>query len=200
MKSRLASNAIPSPRAQQGLVLLIALIVLVAMTLAGIALVRSVDTANIVAGNLAFKQGTIQEAESAVEAAGKALATVITDNTVNNLGQNYFATLQPTNSNSSGIPNQLTDTVAYDAAGFIRLPVDAQTKNTLRYIIDRMCAPGTVVADEINCSVSGVISEEGGSQPSGKTGADPTPIFRVTVRVDGPRNTVTYAQVMLRLS
>src|SRR5690606_14640309 len=41
---------------QKGVVLLIALVILIAMTLAGIALVRSVETGNLVAGNLAFKQ------------------------------------------------------------------------------------------------------------------------------------------------
>src|SRR4051794_33864237 len=53
---RISSRGI-AHRRQQGVVLLIALIVLVAMTLAGIGLVRSVDTGNMVAGNLAFKQG-----------------------------------------------------------------------------------------------------------------------------------------------
>ncbi|HEX2310450.1 MAG TPA: hypothetical protein VHH91_07010, partial [Vicinamibacterales bacterium] len=44
-------------RRQRGAVLLIALIVLVAMSLAGVALVRGVDMTNLIAGNLAFKQG-----------------------------------------------------------------------------------------------------------------------------------------------
>lgn len=44
-------------RAQQGVVLFVALIILVAMTLAGIALMRSVDTNVLIAGNLAFRQG-----------------------------------------------------------------------------------------------------------------------------------------------
>jgi Tfp pilus assembly protein PilX len=39
---------------QRGVVLLVALIILVALTLAGVALIRSVDTANIIAGNLSF--------------------------------------------------------------------------------------------------------------------------------------------------
>ena len=43
-------------RAQQGVILFIALIVLVAMSLAGIALMRSVDTNVLIAGNLAFRQ------------------------------------------------------------------------------------------------------------------------------------------------
>ena len=49
-----------SPARQQGVVLFIALIVLVAMSLAGVAMVRSVDTSLGIAGNLAFKQSTIQ--------------------------------------------------------------------------------------------------------------------------------------------
>src|SRR3546814_10518494 len=54
---------------QQGVVLFIALIVLVAMTIAGIALVRSVDTSNLIAGNLAFKQGATLSAEGGAEKA-----------------------------------------------------------------------------------------------------------------------------------
>ena len=46
-----------NPGGQSGVVLFIALIVLVAMSLAGVALVRSVDTNLLIAGNLAFKQG-----------------------------------------------------------------------------------------------------------------------------------------------
>ena len=43
------------PRKQRGTMLIIALIVLVAMTLAGIATMRSVDTATVMAGNIAFR-------------------------------------------------------------------------------------------------------------------------------------------------
>ncbi|MBK7423656.1 MAG: hypothetical protein IPJ48_11460 [Propionivibrio sp.] len=41
---------------QGGVVLMIALIILVALTIGGIALVRSVSTTSIIAGNLAFQQ------------------------------------------------------------------------------------------------------------------------------------------------
>ena len=59
---------------QAGVVLMMALIVLVAMTLAGIALVRSVDTSNIIAGNLAFKQAATNSGDTGVEAAAAWLA------------------------------------------------------------------------------------------------------------------------------
>ncbi|MGZ5651056.1 MAG: pilus assembly PilX family protein, partial [Usitatibacter sp.] len=48
---------------QQGVVLLIALTVLVAMSLAGVALMRSVDNTVVVAGNLAFKTASVQVAD-----------------------------------------------------------------------------------------------------------------------------------------
>src|SRR3989304_2733091 len=62
---------------QKGMVLFIALIVLVAMTLAGLALVRSVDTANVIAGNLAFQPSTLQAGDRGVEAAVPALPTIL---------------------------------------------------------------------------------------------------------------------------
>ena len=59
--------AIASRRAQRGVILFIALIVLVAMSLAGIALMRSVDTNVMIAGNLAFRQGATLAADRAFE-------------------------------------------------------------------------------------------------------------------------------------
>ena len=51
------------PRRQKGIVLLVALTVLVAMSLAGVALIRSVDNTVVIAGNLAFKQSSLQVAD-----------------------------------------------------------------------------------------------------------------------------------------
>jgi len=51
---------------QQGIVLPITLIVLVAMTLAGIALLRSIDTSSIIAGNLAFKQSATASGDAGI--------------------------------------------------------------------------------------------------------------------------------------
>jgi len=58
-----------SPQKQRGVVLFIALIVMVAMSLAAIAMFRSVDTANLVAGNQAFKQSALNSTDIGVAAA-----------------------------------------------------------------------------------------------------------------------------------
>lgn len=83
------------PGKQRGVVLLIALIALVALTLAGIALVRSVDTGNVIAGNLAFKQAALQVSDTGTEAALTALTTITTTSLDADIPGQYFATIQP---------------------------------------------------------------------------------------------------------
>lgn len=62
-----------APACQHGVVLLISLIVLVALTMAGLALVRSVDTTGIIAANLAFRQAVVRAADAATEEAASFL-------------------------------------------------------------------------------------------------------------------------------
>src|SRR5665647_88236 len=54
---------------QHGVVLFIALIALVVLSLAAVALIRSVDTNTLIAGNLAFKQSATISADSGLETA-----------------------------------------------------------------------------------------------------------------------------------
>ncbi|MDO5690916.1 MAG: hypothetical protein Q4G70_00340 [Pseudomonadota bacterium] len=56
-----------SPHAQKGITLLMALIALVALSLASVALIRSVDTGLVIAGNQAFKEACLGAADRAVE-------------------------------------------------------------------------------------------------------------------------------------
>ena len=54
---------------QRGVVLFLALIALVIMSLAAVALIRSVDTNTLIAGNLSFKQAATTSADAGTEAA-----------------------------------------------------------------------------------------------------------------------------------
>lgn len=67
---------------QRGVVLLVALIALVALSLSGIALMRSVDTSNIVSGNFAFNEATTQMAEIGVQEAQNFIAGNLYENGV----------------------------------------------------------------------------------------------------------------------
>lgn len=65
-----------TPHKQRGVVLLIALIILVAMTLAGIGMMRSVDTGNLISGNLAFRQATLNASDAGTSTGFNALMPV----------------------------------------------------------------------------------------------------------------------------
>ena len=66
------------PRDQRGVALFVALIVMVAMSLAGVALIRSIDTTTSVTGNIAFRQSALLQANWAIE---DAIAHVYTGDT-----------------------------------------------------------------------------------------------------------------------
>ncbi len=71
------------PSKQRGVILLIALIMLVAMTLAGIGMMRSVDTGSVIAGNLAFKQATLNAVDVGINSAYAALMNVANSGNIN---------------------------------------------------------------------------------------------------------------------
>lgn len=188
--------AIASRRAQRGVILFIALIVLVAMSLAGIALMRSVDTNVMIAGNLAFRQGATLAADRAFEdPAEGALAWL--RNPINaplliaDQSPRYWATMQQTN-------NMLTD--SYWSTASVEL-TDNLSGNRIRYVIHRMCE-STGAQLNANCvrvaSAAAPASTKGavGYGQQALQGATST-YYRVTVRIDGPRNTVSYVQAML---
>src|SRR6266849_5608379 len=110
------------PARQHGVVLFVALIVMVALSLAAIALVRSVDTTTTVIGNLAFRQASILPANMAVEEASAALfidadilhtvGSRIPFRDLNLPAENYFAFWQNSD-DARGVPPQLQKRTAF---------------------------------------------------------------------------------------
>jgi type IV pilus assembly protein PilX len=139
-------------RRQRGVVLFIALIVLVAMTLAGIALVRSVDTGTMVAGNLAFKQGATMAGDAGTDAA-IAFLTPLNGTTTpyqNQIISGYYATSQdslditgsrndPTRARVDWDNNNCSGIVFSACIKPSPAITDAATGTTIRYIIHRLC-------------------------------------------------------------
>ncbi len=85
--------------------LFVALIAMVMLSLAGIALVRSIDTTNSVATNIAFRQGSIGPVNAAIEAAVDALfkSKTIALQNIDNKPLGYYALLQPAEA-PNGVP------------------------------------------------------------------------------------------------
>lgn len=202
-KIAIMQNSNTRPRKQSGIVLIVALIVLIAMTIAAIALIRSTDLTNIIAGNLAFKQGATHSGDIGVEAAFTFLDTnrtgVLLHSDVANQGYSANGN-DPLRSPATG---QTWEAFwAALPAGRIRtLPQDA-AGNTVSYIIDRLCALPGDPAGGANCTASTVAST---ASPSGEEGGEkgitaPSAIYyRITVRIVGPRNTVSFVQSVVTM-
>jgi Tfp pilus assembly protein PilX len=188
------------PARQQGVVLFIALIVLVAMSLAGVALVRSVDTSLGIAGNMAFKQATLQGSDLGIKEAYTWLAANNTGTILQGTaaGQGYYS------SSPGSVVEDWFELSKWNGSKLANGGLPDGAGNTVRYIIHRMCTfPDTAY----NGSVAGVPNEcalsvtgggtAGGSMSVGATQFEGVPAlyYRITSRVDGPRNTVSIVQV-----
>jgi type IV pilus assembly protein PilX len=194
------ANLAKSRAKQRGVTLLITLIVLVAMTMAAISLMRSVDTTNVIAGNLAFRQSAAASGDVGVE---KAIAW---------LEQNIGVTLntsQPASGYSASHQEPLAGQTwdqwwnqVVVARGFVSLPQNQLTGNTVSYTIDRMCAtPGDPLSVGTNCSETSATVSTGSSQTSGSVSLTTSTqiYYRITSRTLGPRNTVSYVQSVIAL-
>lgn len=187
------------PGAQAGAILFFTLIALVAMTLAALAMVRSVDTSNLVVGNIALKQGAIQEADRIMNTAfacldsGGALLPLGLESTVATC--NYYAFLQPDIVAPFGVPDVLTVTPGIN---------DPATNNTSSFVIERMCTDPTPATptitgpwNETTC-VASPFGKAMSYTDRGKPAITPTQgLYRISVMVRGPRNVVSYSQMVM---
>ncbi|MCB5185943.1 hypothetical protein LG201_12085 [Methylobacillus gramineus] len=178
---------------QKGIVLFIALVVLVAMTLAGLALWRSVDAGNVIAGNLAFKQSSIMSADRGVQAAVTWMDANRASLYETNLGNGYYSNVLSVDPdwNSANAWESAVD-VGKDAAG-----------NRVKYLIHRLCTVSGVAYNHSTnvCSTSlsttpATNANMGSSMTNDANIFLPTPsvYYRITVLVNGPRNTTSVIQ------
>lgn len=197
---------------QRGVVLFFTLIALLAMSLAAVALIRSVDTSTLIAGNLAFKQSATSSGDAGIEAAIAQLAVVEAANSGLNVLTNtahpfnndnavagYYSSMNPALSltDGTGIQWDGTDSalVGTDGSG-----------NTIRYVTQRMCRNANVAVQNADCLFSGAVQDNSGQniplpqevcEGAGCPVAGQTPQIRITARVTGPKNTVSYVQAFV---
>lgn len=174
---------------QRGVVLMITLIVLAALMLAAVALLRSVDTGNLVMGNMAFKGAALNASEKGVEAALRWLVDNRAKLDTDNAAAGYKATVpapEPDWTASSAWTGAFCiDSCRADSAG-----------NKVYYLIHRMCT-ATGAADASRCAVVTSTSAGSSSVAGSTTFAGQRVYYRVTARTVGPRNTVSVVQSMI---
>lgn len=202
---------------QRGVVLFVALIALVVMSLAAVALIRSVDTNVLINENLTFKQDAKLAADSGIESAIAWLSTNESALTADNTIVGYYSVCNKFDKVAQNvcIGDKLNDssiwkpgvTSAYASGEGITGGKDANG-NTIQYIVERMCKVTGDPTTE-NCQYGSAANTGGGHGEacyggaacgSGGGGSDetkPSPIYRVTSRVTGPKNTVAYIQAFI---
>lgn len=206
---------------QRGVVLLFSLIALVVLLIAAVALMRSFNTSLFTSGNIAFKRDLQNQGERAVE---KVLASFrtgalasVTARASSDSTKNYSARMLE--ANSHGIPEALqndTFTTTRDGVvGVVTNDITPSNDSTLtnqgvsvRYVVDRMCnqtgdettlgATSCILADSAAPSGHSSSNAQGAESAALCTGcksASPLGVvYRLTVRVTGPRRTTAFFQ------
>ncbi|KAI5916016.1 hypothetical protein [Thauera sp. 2A1] len=209
---------------QHGVVFFTVLIALVILSLSAVALVRSVDTGTQIAGNLSFRQTTTQAGDSGTEAAVTWMNAQLTANPTSlyksDKTKGYYATSHVgCDLSGSSTPDDSTDDVNwggnkddedkyYPNCKMTAVAVDAArlpAGYSAAYVINRLCGDELPPTDEKafceSYSRSTAAADEGRSMSGGgyfgKKSASSEYFYRVTTRVVGPKNTVSYVQTVL---
>jgi type IV pilus assembly protein PilX len=202
MKAHGTSSRHGKRRQRGAIATLLAIIVLVATLLAAVALLRSVDTSNNIAGSLAFRQSVIQAGENAYQ---QALTLNFNEpvSDADHAGLGYYATLQVPN--SQGLPDVLVTQMGAPATNLgTTAPVTGLPSGyTGYYVVERLCPPGTTATSITACIVPGAVIQGGSSSNQTKDNGPPFSTgafaaFRLSVGVAGPKNTLGYVQTVLR--
>ena len=181
---------------QHGAVLLISLVVLVIMTLSALALIRSVNMTNLIAGNLAFRESALLSPERSTEAAMTWLAGAGTATLNAASAENGYQAVRTDPSAAQSWDALWQDTLKGQA---VTDSVDV-AGNTVSYVIHRLCdaagSPQVVnCAKPPNANAGG--SQTGGGGPLPQT--DSQVYYRITTRVAGPRSTTVYTQTIVAI-
>jgi Tfp pilus assembly protein PilX len=240
-----------APGRQRGVVLIIALVMLITITFAGLALFRQVGLGAVIVGNLAFKQGATSAADRGVEQARAWLTTPLSASITRLQGSTtdtdvvYFPAYCYTGvGNADWVNSTSTDTsctrttgspptfdpLTYDwSNSTVARGPDTQNNallpnfgqdsagNTVNYVIHRLCnmdgtinehrefppippatvSPAPATQSCVLASGGRQCLDQGLQFAANCFSQSVQPYYRVTARVQGPRNTLSYVEVVL---
>lgn len=197
--------------------LIVALVVLIVMALGALALLRSVTTGLLIAGNFAFREAAVLAAESGSEAAIEWLSERATgaELLADQADAGYYASL-PTGMNLTGQADaETTALIDWDDDQYLHRTgvtclsaaparaVDAAGHH-VRYVIHRLCrSSGSPDAANNSCllfrSTAGASSNRGQLSygASKRFQSSDTVYYRITVHVRGPRHTTAFVQTLV---
>lgn len=189
-------------QAQRGMVMVMTLICLVLMLVASVALMRSSTNSLLLAGNFAFKRDLLNQGERGMAAAVALLNTgaLVTETarTTDQLTLNYSASTLA--SNAQGVPLVLVNNTTFQEAGMTDTTAisDSTAGVTIRTVIDRQCvASGAYSSTSCVSSATKTNAAQAGTIWIKRAKAPGNASYRISVRVQGPRGTETYHQMIV---
>lgn len=198
--------------------MLTVLVILVVMLLGAVTMIRSTDSATLVAGNLGFKQSGLASSDMATEAAIAWLGQQSAGTLSGDLpASGYQASFALDLGKEQTWANFWDDTVPMGNKCWISWsgsppiatchtsPGNGQTAdaagNKSAYLIQRLCAAtGAQTETATQCAtVDSNSTTSSSSKGAGKITVDSGSevYYRITTRIDGPHNTVTYTQAIV---
>lgn len=218
---RLRLPPVSRHRAQRGVSLLFALMALVILGFGAVALTRSVDTSTLIMGNLSFRNDAVTSSSIATEQAIAWLQDKVSnkaeDLDADQKTSGYFASsldkLDVTGNRTSktnklpvvdwdGNCNGLASD-SYEKCDILPFQGEKINGNGVKWVITRLCDSTGVTGGSNMClrpalGGTGEQPDKGELQAGGrfKDGLA-SPYFRIVVRVQGPRNTVSYTESLV---
>lgn len=187
----------PGRASQRGVVLIFALITLVILLIGAVAITRSITGSQLVLGNIGFKRDLTNQGERALQIAMAAVrntAVLATDAARNSSLQsaNYSASLLPTN--PQGIPTALLSDTEFGTIATAGNDIKVDDMGvTIRYVIDRLAVEDGVCGAK-TCTMAAQKVFGTAANELVKPAPPEQPIFRITLRVTGPRKTLSFFQ------
>lgn len=211
------------PGRQRGISLFVAITALALMTVAGLSLMRSVDTANQIAGNMAFRSAGLNASDLGVEAAAAFLhntvwaapnALIPAGCRVGTVAQAGPPPVAAVNGNCRYSPRIMPadeqGLPPVDWTNEVNIPVTTVDGNQIQFVVERLCNPDAAVVVNLGSppeysdgTIPLCMLRDIDVPPPNRSGSVPGvterggAMYRVTVRVRGPRNTTTFVQSVL---
>lgn len=188
-------QTIAKRREQHGLVLIFAMIALVIMLVGAVAISRSVSSAQFNIGNIGFKRDLTNQSERAmaqVMAVVRTGALATPASRLTNLASANYSAVKLADT-PQGIPTTLLQSDTDFASAWTAPPIDIADLNVkARYVIDRLAtAPGA--CSDTTCTMA-TPKVFGGAASEPPVTPAPQAIYRLTVKLTGPRNTMSFFQ------
>lgn len=204
---------------QRGISLFVVLIALIIISFAAVTLLRSTGTGTLVSGNLAFQKTALASGDAGSE---QAIAWLVANAAsgalfVDDAANGYYATTADncdlTGTRTAAAAADDVNWTGTDPGGDCNM--NARTANvagiangyTVRYVINRVCNstgdPNSVLASDglspmvcsrVDAGASDSSTRAGGSYGNLPLTGESQTYYRITTRIDGPRNTVRYIQ------